>query len=47
MTRPKMKIKKRMVGGFASYDVINTKTGLKATRPFSSKAAAQRYIKMK
>tara|TARA_R100001086_G_scaffold145609_1_gene76950 strand:- start:657 stop:785 length:129 start_codon:yes stop_codon:yes gene_type:complete len=42
-----MKIKKIMVGGFEMYDVINTKTGLKATRTFLNKAAARRYIKMK
>lgn len=47
MKRPKMKIKKIMVGGKPMFDVINVKTGRKATRPFLNKSAAQRYIKMK
>ena len=43
--RPKMKLKKRMVGGFPMWDVINVKTGLQATRPFKNKSAARRYMK--
>lgn len=40
----KLTMKKRMVGGIPTYDVLN-QYGRPATRPFLNKSAAERYIK--